>query len=118
MWSFYRVREVCAKGVRNGDGGNESVYRRIVDNRHQVDWFVPVRCVDGVAVVRTGRLPDGVRVGIAFGTSADLRAACGVQEWMRMSDDGLRQLLEPLGIERIQLDPTLVAVPMTAAAAG
>jgi hypothetical protein len=37
---------------------------------------------------------------------------------MRMSDEGLRQLLEPLGIERIQLDPTLVAVPMTAAAAG
>ena len=89
-----------------------------MDIRHSVDWFVPVRWVDGIAVVRTGRLQDGVRVGIAFSTSAGLRAACGQREWTRLSEDALRDLLEPLGISRIQLDPALVAVPMAAVAAG
>ncbi|MGZ0147265.1 SAV_915 family protein [Kribbella sp. WER1] len=88
-----------------------------MDIRHCVDWFVPVRCADGVAVVQTGRSPDGRRVGIAFTTSADLRAACGAAEWMRLSEPALRDLLEPLGITRIQLDPALVAVPLRGAVA-
>jgi hypothetical protein len=67
--------------------------------------------------LQTGRLPDGLRVGIAFSTLAGLRAASGAQEWMRMTEDGLHDLLEPLGIERIQLDPTLVAVPVRGAVA-
>lgn len=62
--------------------------------------------------MQTGRLPDGVRVGIAFRTLTGLRAACGVQEWMRMSEAGLRDLLGPLGIRHIQFDPTKVAVPV------
>jgi hypothetical protein len=68
-------------------------------------------------VVQTGRLPDGRRVGIAFSTLAGLRTASGVQEWMRLSEDALRDLLEPLGITRIQLDPALVAVPVRGAVA-
>jgi hypothetical protein len=67
--------------------------------------------------VQTGRLPDGARVGIAFSTLAELRAASGVPEWMRMSEPALRDLLAPLGISRIQLDPTLVALPVRAAVA-
>lgn len=67
--------------------------------------------------MRTGRLPDGRRVGIAFSTSAGLRIACGASEWMRSSEEALRELLEPLGIMRIQLDPALVAVPARGAVA-
>lgn len=67
--------------------------------------------------MQTGRLPDGLRVGIAFSTLAGLQAASGPQEWMRMTEDALHDLLDPLGIKRIQLDPTLVAVPVRGAVA-
>ncbi|MGW7686085.1 SAV_915 family protein [Kribbella sp. NPDC054772] len=88
-----------------------------MSTRHCVDLFVPVRCLGEIATVQTGRLPDGVRVGIAFRTLTGLRAACGVQEWMRMSETALRDLLGPLGIRRIQLDPTTVATPVRGAVA-
>ena len=64
--------------------------------------------------MQTGRLPDGLRVGIAFTTLALLRAASGPrQEWMRLREDSLREMLADLGVTRIQLDPVgvRVAVP-------
>ena len=80
-----------------------------MSTRHSVDWFIPVRSTDGVAVLQTGRLPDGPKVGIAFTTLALLRAATGPrQQWLRLSEDALRELLSPLGVTRIQLDPVLV----------
>jgi len=83
-----------------------------VSIRHQVDWFVPVRCHGETATLQTGRLPDGPRVGIAFSTLDRLRAAAGAQDFLRVSEDALHDLLAPLGITRIQLDPALVAVPV------
>ncbi|GIG70957.1 SAV_915 family protein [Phytomonospora endophytica] len=69
----------------------------------------PARLVDAV-VVRTGRLPDGGRVGIAFSRLDLLAAAMGdSQRWIRLSDSALRSMLTPLGITRTQLDPVLVA---------
>ena len=60
-------------------------------------------------MLQTGRLPDGRRVGIAFSTLAQLRAATGPrQEWMRLTEETLREMLAPLGVTRIQLDPVLV----------
>ncbi|MDX2972275.1 hypothetical protein PWY87_15835 [Kribbella solani] len=85
-----------------------------MSSRHLV---VPVRCAGEIATLRVGRLPDGTRVGIAFSTPAGLRVAAGAQEWMRLSEDSLRELLVPLGVHRIQLDPTMVVVPVSAAAA-
>ncbi len=68
-----------------------------------------MRSTDDVAALQTGRLPDGPSVGIAFTTLALLRAATGPrQQWIRVSEDALRELLAPLGITRIQLDPVLV----------
>ena len=77
--------------------------------RHCLDWFVPVHSVDNIASLQTGHLPDGRRVGIAFTTLAHLRAASRPrQEWMRLTEESLRELLAPLGVTRIQLDPVLV----------
>jgi len=88
-----------------------------VSTRHIDDWFVPVRCVGDIATLQTGRLPDGLRVGIAFSSLERLRAASGAQEFMRVSEDGLHDMLERVGIVRIQLDPTVVAVPVRGAVA-
>ena len=89
-----------------------------MSTRHSDDWFVPVRSHDDIATLHTGRLPNGLRVGIAFTSLAGLHAAIGPrQQWLRMSADALHDLLAPLGITRIQLDPALVAVPVTAVAA-
>jgi hypothetical protein len=88
-----------------------------VSTRHIDDWFVPVRCVGDIATLQTGRLPDGLRVGIAFSSLERLRAASGAQEFMRVSEDGLHDMLEQVGIVRIQLDPTVVAVPVRGAVA-
>lgn len=85
-----------------------------MSTRHTVDWFIPVRSRGDIATLQTGRLPSGSRVGVAFTTLAQLRAATSPrQEWLRTSEDGLRDLLAPLGITRIQLDPAVVAVPVT-----
>ncbi|MFI7062572.1 SAV_915 family protein [Kribbella sp. NPDC050124] len=86
--------------------------------RHCAGWFVPVRSTDGIAVLQTGRLPDGPRVGIAFTTLALLRAATGPrQEFVRQSEEALRDLLAPRGITRIQLDPVLVGPDVRSEAA-
>ncbi|MEV5966844.1 SAV_915 family protein [Kribbella sp. NPDC051952] len=77
--------------------------------RHSLDWFVPVHSAGDIASLQTGRLPDGRRVGIAFTTLAQLRAASGPrQEFMRLTEADLREMLAPLGVIRIQLDPVLV----------
>ncbi|WP_410788296.1 SAV_915 family protein [Kribbella sp. C-35] len=77
--------------------------------RHTTDWFVPVHSVGDIAAPQMGRLPDGCRVGIAFTTLANLRVASGPrQEWMRLTEEALRETLAPLGVTRIQLDPVLV----------
>jgi hypothetical protein len=59
--------------------------------------------------MQVGRRPDGIRVGIAFTSLELLRAASGPrQDWMRLYEDSLRELLAPLGVTVIQLDPVLV----------
>ncbi|MGW6283045.1 SAV_915 family protein [Kribbella sp. NPDC055071] len=79
--------------------------------RHCLDWFVPVHSAGDVGAPQIGRLPDGRRVGIAFTTLANLHAASGPhQEWMRLTEEGLREMLLPLGVTRIQLDPSLVGL--------
>jgi hypothetical protein len=73
--------------------------------------FVPVRRSRvGTLTPLTARLPSGPRVGLGFTGLAALRAASGpTQQWIRLSEPALRGLLEPLGIDRIQIDPVLVA---------
>ncbi|WP_446216101.1 SAV_915 family protein [Micromonospora sp. IBHARD004] len=75
-------------------------------------YVVPVRTVPGrqLLTVRTGRLPQGQRVGLAFTTPDKLANAMGAdQPWTRLCESALRAMLAPLGIDRIQVDPLLVA---------
>lgn len=75
-------------------------------------YVVPVRSVPGQQslTIRTGRLPHGQRVGLAFTTLGKLAATMGPdQPWTRLCGSALRAMLTPLGIDRIQVDPRLVA---------
>jgi hypothetical protein len=59
--------------------------------------------------LRCGHLPTGERVGIAFTTEARLTAVMGAgQPWIHLSERAMEEMLAPLGITRIQVDPGLV----------
>ncbi|MET7876060.1 SAV_915 family protein [Micromonospora profundi] len=95
------------------------VYRRGIDREDQptmdeaaTRYAVPVRNLPG-RQVRTGRSPQGQRVGIAFTRVDLLVAAMGAdQPWEELCESALRAMLRPLGIDRIQVDPLLVAPPL------
>jgi hypothetical protein len=65
----------------------------------------------GALALRTGRLPSGQRTGLAFTSEAALRAALGPEQpcvWL--SEPVLRELLRPLGVDQIRLDPLAAPV--------
>jgi len=67
---------------------------------HAGSWMVSLRC---------GRLPSGERVGIAFTAEASLARAMGAdQPWIYMSAEAMRDMLAPLGVTRIQVDPGVI----------
>lgn len=69
--------------------------------------FVPVRTsAAGTLALRTGRLPSGERVGLAFTSESSLRLTMGPsQQWARLDDQALKDMLGPLGIEHVRVDP-------------
>lgn len=74
---------------------------------------VPVRGA-GTVALRCGRLPSGERVGIAFSDEKRLAEVMGAdQPWIHLSLDAQRAMLAPLGIQTIQVDPGLLAKPVT-----
>jgi hypothetical protein len=71
---------------------------------------VPVHAGPGMASLRCGRLPGGERVGIAFTSQAGLAKVMGAdQPWIRLSAAAMRDMLAPLGVTRIQVDPGVIA---------
>jgi hypothetical protein len=73
---------------------------------------VPVSGSETVSL-RSGRLPTGERVGIAFSTENRLRQVMGAsQRWIRISESAMKAMLAPLGIVRVQVDPGLIAPPV------
>jgi hypothetical protein len=81
--------------------------------------FVPVReSALGTLALRTGRLPSGPRVGLAFTSEITLLSVLGVgQPWIRLDEDAMRAMLTPLGIAQIRVDASPPApVPVPAAA--
>lgn len=71
---------------------------------------VPVHAGPGMAGLRCGRLPGGERVGIAFTSQASLAEVMGAgQPWIRLSAAAMRDMLAPLGVTRIQVDPGVIA---------
>ncbi len=83
--------------------------------RVDLPLYVPARTTSaGAASIQLGRLPNGGRVGIAFTDLSRLRAATGPrQDWVRMSPVALQEMLEPLGVSVIQIDPVLVGADVS-----
>ena len=81
--------------------------------------FVPVREGGlGMLTLRTGRLPSGRRVGLAFTSEASLRSVLGPgQRWIRLHENAVREMLTPAGIAEIRVDAGLRAAPAAAAGA-
>lgn len=73
-------------------------------------YFVPVHCAtspqEGTFALRTGRLRSGERIGLAFTCEASLLLTLGpCQEWIRLDEEALFDMLTPLGVEHIRVDP-------------
>jgi hypothetical protein len=69
--------------------------------------LVPVRApAGGMLALRIGRLSSGERTGLAFTSEATLVRTLGPdQQWTDLSWEALLDLLEPLGIEHVRVDP-------------
>jgi len=66
--------------------------------------------------LRCGRLPTGERAGIAFTTEGQLAGVMGAgQPWIHMSGQAMKEMLAPLGVTRIQVDPGLIATSLPVA---
>lgn len=70
-------------------------------------YLIPVReSQAGTLALRTGRLPSGERVGLAFTCEASLLPTMGpFQHWIRLAAEPLRDMLAPLGIQCVRIDP-------------
>jgi hypothetical protein len=70
-------------------------------------FLVPVRTSEaGTLALRTGRLLTGERVGLAFTSEASLLLAMGPsQQWTRLGYGAMRDMLAPLGIKNVRIDP-------------
>jgi hypothetical protein len=75
--------------------------------------YVPVRTTsDGVLTLRTGRLESGERIGLAFTSLASLEYTLGsAQQWINLGDESLRDMLAPLGIRQLRVDPLPLGQP-------
>ena len=77
--------------------------------------LVPVRTTAaGTLALRIGRLSSGERTGLAF-TSQDalMRALGPSQQWTDLSWEALLDMIAPLGIEHIRVDPDPDGRPKT-----
>ena len=79
-------------------------------------FFVPVReSGAGTLALQTGRQRSGERVGLAFTTENSLLLTMGTsRRWVRIGGQALRDMLAPLGVRHIRIDP----VPLRSAARG
>ena len=75
--------------------------------------YVPVRMGSaGVLTLRTGRLESGERIGLAFTSEDSLSFTLGAaQRWVSLGDQSLRDLLAPLGIRQLRVDPLPLGEP-------
>jgi hypothetical protein len=59
-----------------------------------------------VLTLRTGRLESGERIGLAFTSLDSLEYTLGpAQQWISLGDEPLRDMLAPLGIRQLRVDP-------------
>jgi hypothetical protein len=69
--------------------------------------LVPVRqSKAGSLALQTGRLRSGEQVGLAFTSEASLLLTLGPsQAWIRLGGQALMDMLVPLGVEQVRVDP-------------
>lgn len=69
--------------------------------------LVPVRTTAaGTFILRFGRLPSGRLTGLAFTSEDSLMRTLGPsQQWTDLSWEALLDMLTPLGVEHISVDP-------------
>ena len=77
--------------------------------------LVPVRTTAaGTLALRTGRLPSGEPTGLAFTCQDALVRALGPsQQWTDLSWEALLDMVAPLGIKHIRVDPEPDGRPRT-----
>ena len=77
--------------------------------------YVPVRTSGaGVLALRTGRLESGERTGLAFTSLDTLARTLGpAQQWVSLGEEPLRDMLAPLGIRQLRVDPLPFGPPGT-----
>jgi hypothetical protein len=77
--------------------------------------YVPVRTGDaGVLTLRTARLESGERTGLAFTSLDTLARTLGpAQRWVSLGEEPLRDMLAPLGIGQLRVDPLPFGPPGT-----
>jgi hypothetical protein len=73
-------------------------------------YFVPVHSTTssggGTLALCTGRLLSGERIGLAFTSEASLLLTLGpCQQWTRLGEEALHDMLTPLGVQHIRVDP-------------
>ena len=70
-------------------------------------FLVPVSATScGTLALRTGRLPSGERIGLAFSSEDALRAVLGPwQQWTHLSEQALHGMLAPIGVQQVRVDP-------------
>ena len=75
--------------------------------------YVPVRMSNaGILTLRTGRLESGERIGLAFTSEDSLSFTMGAgQQWVNLGDQSLRDMLGPLGIRQLRVDPLPLGQP-------
>ncbi|HJD83532.1 SAV_915 family protein [Kitasatospora aureofaciens] len=75
--------------------------------------FVPVHERGRVHLIRLFRTPLGTRTVVGFTSRARLATALGGdQACVELAEPILRELVEPLGVTRLIVDPDLVAAPV------
>lgn len=81
--------------------------------------LVPVQTnASGAMVLRIGRLTSGERIGLAFTSEYCLVRALGpAQQWTDLGWSALLDLLAPLGVEHIRVDPDAADLSQSASAA-
>ncbi|MEU9075971.1 SAV_915 family protein [Kitasatospora sp. NPDC048538] len=85
----------------------------------RVVWHVPVTVsgTGGTTALRLFRLRDGRRCAVGFSSPEALAALLGpAQPYTEVAEPALRDLVAPLGVDTLVLDPRLVAPPVAAPA--
>ncbi|MEO3856870.1 SAV_915 family protein [Acrocarpospora sp. B8E8] len=76
-----------------------------------IPLFVPIRIGASFLSLRLFRTPSDTRTAVAFSSSARLAEVLGTEQpWTRISEYGLRGLLQDLGIVGLVVDPTATMV--------